>query len=75
MQIKSIAMLAVAGCAIGMLTGCGVPQDEHDAIVEAMAKKDADLAARLMEEHLIFVESSLSFNKKIPTHDISMALS
>ena len=31
MQIKSIAMLAVAGCAIGMLTGCGVPQDEHDA--------------------------------------------
>jgi len=49
--------------------------DEHDAIVEAMAKKDADLAARLMEEHLIFVESSLSFNKKIPTHDISMALS
>ncbi|MBN2163685.1 MAG: hypothetical protein JXR25_07430 [Pontiellaceae bacterium] len=33
MQIKSIAMLAVAGCAIGMLTGCGVPQEEHDAIV------------------------------------------
>lgn len=36
MQIKSIAMLAAAGCAIGMLTGCGVPQDEHDAIVAQM---------------------------------------
>jgi DNA-binding GntR family transcriptional regulator len=49
--------------------------DEHDAIVEAMVQKDADLAARLMEEHLIFVEQSLSFHKKIPTHDISLALS
>jgi DNA-binding GntR family transcriptional regulator len=49
--------------------------DEHEAIVDAMAKKDADLAARLMEEHLIFVENSLSFDKKIPTHDISLALS
>lgn len=46
MQIKSIAMLAVAGCVIGMLTGCGVPQEEHDAIVaqlnaEAQASEDA----------------------------------
>jgi DNA-binding GntR family transcriptional regulator len=49
--------------------------DEHETIVDAMAKKDADLAARLMEEHLIFVENSLSFDKKIPTHDISLALS
>ena len=53
MQIKSIAMLAVAGCAIGMLTGCGVPQDEHDAIVaqlnaEAQASEDA-LNAKLAE--------------------------
>ena len=48
---------------------------EHDAIVEAMAQKDADLAARLMEEHLGFVEQSLSFHKKIPTHDIALALS
>jgi len=46
MQIKSIAMLVAAGCAIGMLTGCGVPQKEHDAIVaqlnaEAQASEDA----------------------------------
>jgi DNA-binding FadR family transcriptional regulator len=43
--------------------------------VEAMSKKDADLAAQLMESHLNFVEESLSFNKKIPTHDIALALS
>ncbi|NDB44956.1 MAG: FCD domain-containing protein, partial [Betaproteobacteria bacterium] len=48
---------------------------EHEAIVEAMAKKDVELSAKLMEEHLIFVENSLSFDKKIPTHDISLALS
>jgi DNA-binding GntR family transcriptional regulator len=49
--------------------------EEHEEIVEAMAKKDADLAAQLMESHLNFVEQSLSFNKKIPTHDIALALS
>ena len=43
MQIKTIAMLAVAGCAIGMLTGCGVPQEEHDAIV-AKLKSDSEAA-------------------------------
>jgi len=53
MQIKSIAMLVVAGCTIGMLTGCGVPQKEHDAIVaqltaEAQATQDA-LNAQLTE--------------------------
>jgi chromosome segregation ATPase len=46
MQIKSIAMLVAAGCTIGLLTGCGVPQKEHDAIVaqlnaEAQAAEDA----------------------------------
>jgi DNA-binding FadR family transcriptional regulator len=43
--------------------------------VDAMAQKNADLAAQLMESHLNFVEQSLSFNKKIPTHDIALALS
>ena len=46
MQIKSIAMLAAAGFVIGMLTGCGVPKDEHEAIVaeltaNAQAAEDA----------------------------------
>jgi uncharacterized protein YoxC len=46
MQIKSIATLVAAGCAIGMLTGCGVPKEEHEAIVaeltaNAQAAEDA----------------------------------
>ena len=49
--------------------------EEHDEIVDAMAQKNADLAAQLMESHLNFVEQSLSFNKKIPTYDIALALS
>lgn len=53
MQMKSIAMLAAAGCAIGMLTGCGVPKEEHEAIVaeltaNAQAAEDA-LNAELNE--------------------------
>jgi hypothetical protein len=39
MQIKSIAMIVIAGCAIGMLTGCGVPQEEHDAIVAQLTSE------------------------------------
>jgi len=49
--------------------------EEHEEIVDAMAQKNADLAAELMESHLNFVEQSLSLNKKIPTHDIALALS
>jgi predicted RNase H-like nuclease (RuvC/YqgF family) len=39
MQIKSIAKTLIAGCAIGILAGCGVPQEEVDAMV---AKLNAD---------------------------------
>lgn len=31
MQKNAIAMMAVVGCAVTMLTGCGVPQEEYDA--------------------------------------------
>jgi SMC interacting uncharacterized protein involved in chromosome segregation len=31
--MRRIAMMVMAGCVIGMLTGCGVPQEEHDAKV------------------------------------------
>jgi DNA-binding GntR family transcriptional regulator len=49
--------------------------DEHEGLVRAMAAGDADLAVRLMHEHLDHVEASLTFDRKIPTHDISLALS
>ena len=48
--------------------------DEHVAIVAALEAQDADLAVRLMHEHLLHVEESLTFDRKVPTHDISLAL-
>ncbi len=45
MQIKTVAMMIVAGCAIGMLTGCGIPEEEHNAMIadiNAKAKAQED---------------------------------
>lgn len=50
-------------------------QEEHVEIVKAMAARDEERAVRLMEEHLLHVEESLAFNRKLPTHDIALALS
>jgi DNA-binding GntR family transcriptional regulator len=49
-------------------------QEEHVEIVKAMAAKDEARAVRLMNEHLQNVEQSLAFDRKVPTHDISLAL-
>ena len=49
--------------------------DEHAAIVAAMAAGDEALAVQLMDEHLTHVEASLTFDRKVPTHDIALALS
>ncbi len=49
--------------------------DEHTDIVKALAAKDEERAVRLMTEHLEHVESNLTFDRKIPTSDISLALS
>jgi DNA-binding GntR family transcriptional regulator len=49
--------------------------EEHAEIVKALAAGNADLAVHLMDEHLLHVEQSLSFERKLPTNDISMALS
>ena len=48
--------------------------DEHEAIVAALAAKDAEKSVRLMHEHLLHVEQSLTFDRKVPTQDISLAL-
>ena len=48
---------------------------EHAAIVQALAAKDEALALKLMDEHLHNVEANLAFDRKLPTSDISMALS
>lgn len=49
--------------------------EEHAAIVQALAAKDEALALKLMDEHLQNVEANLTFDRKLPTNDISMALS
>ena len=49
--------------------------EEHADIVKALAAKDEVLAVRLMNEHLEHVEAGLTFDRKLPTNDISMALS
>jgi DNA-binding GntR family transcriptional regulator len=49
--------------------------EEHAEIVKALAAKDEALAVRLMNEHLLHVEENLTFDRKVPSNDISMALS
>jgi len=49
--------------------------EEHADIVRALAAKDAERAVRLMTEHLEHVEASLTFDRKVPTSDIALALS
>lgn len=49
--------------------------DEHAEIVKALAARNEALAVRLMDEHLLHVEQSLTFDRKVPSNDISMALS
>ncbi len=49
--------------------------DEHADIVKALAAKDEERAVHLMAEHLEHVEAHLVFDRKVPTHDITLALS
>ncbi|MDH3981588.1 MAG: hypothetical protein OES84_01665 [Kiritimatiellaceae bacterium] len=39
--MKKIAMMLAAGCAIGMLTGCGIPEEEHNAMIADLEAKHA----------------------------------
>ena len=48
--------------------------DEHADIVKALAAKDEERAVRLMTEHLEHVEANLTFDRRVPSHDISLAL-
>lgn len=49
--------------------------DEHADIVQALEAGDEKKAVRLMSEHLLHVEEGLTFDRKVPSHDISIALS
>ncbi len=49
--------------------------DEHAAIVDARAAGDTERAVALMNTHLDHVEASLTYDRKIPSHDVAVALS
>ena len=49
--------------------------EEHADIIQALANKDEARAVPLMVVHLEHVEQGLQFERKLPTNDISMALS
>jgi DNA-binding GntR family transcriptional regulator len=49
-------------------------QEEHVELVKALAARDEERAVRLMEEHLLHVEASLAFDRRLPSHDIALAL-
>jgi DNA-binding GntR family transcriptional regulator len=53
----------------------GHSHEEHAAIVKALADKDAELAVKLMNLHLQHVEENLTFDRKQPSNNLSMALS
>ena len=46
---------------------------EHAQIVAALAARDAELAVRLMQEHLLHVESGLAFEREQPASDLSLS--
>jgi DNA-binding GntR family transcriptional regulator len=48
---------------------------EHEDILQAIVARDEALATRLMGEHLHNVQANLSLDRKMPTNDISAALS
>ncbi len=49
--------------------------DEHADIVKALAARDEERAVQLMTDHLQNVEAGLTFDRKVPTSDIALALS
>ncbi len=42
MQIRKIAMMVAAGCAMGILSGCGIPEEEHNAMIAQMTSERAE---------------------------------
>ena len=50
-------------------------QEEHTQILKALAARDEERAVQLMTEHLQHVEESLALDRKVPSHDVALALS
>ena len=55
-------------------TGPEFADDEHETLLDAISAREEDRAVQLMDQHLQRLESSLTFDRKIPSNDIAMAL-
>jgi DNA-binding GntR family transcriptional regulator len=49
-------------------------ENEHGPLLDAISAREEDLAVQLMDDHLVRLEKLLTFDRKIPSNDISMAL-
>ena len=69
-----LARSAIAALSFQSAHAAEHSSEEHGALVEAIAARDAERAARLMGEHLDHVEASLQLDRPAPSHDMSTAL-
>ena len=49
-------------------------ENEHGPLLDAISARDENLAVQLMDDHLQRLEKLLTFDRKIPSNDISRAL-
>ena len=61
MQKRTVAMMAVMGCTVAMLTGCGVKQEIHDA---TLSELDTAMQKNVTLKGEIADKDSLMENKK-----------
>lgn len=75
MQMRRVVMMVVAGCAVGMLTGCGVPKEEHEAKIAELNSAWAEIETLKGEvadtESLLNSEKGKVRNARIELTDAS----
>jgi DNA-binding GntR family transcriptional regulator len=69
-----ISRCALAALMYQSATAAEHSHEEHSEIIKALASRDEALAVRLMTEHLLHVEQSLTFDREQPVNELSMAL-
>lgn len=78
MPMRRIVMMIMAGCMIGMLTGCGVPKEEHEAKLAELNAAWAEietLKGKIADtESLLKVEQGKVRNNQIDLDDAGKKL-
>lgn len=60
--MKKVAMLLVTGCAVGMLAGCGIPEEEHNMLIQQLEAQHTETVDQLNAE--IAAQKDLVKNEK-----------